>query len=247
MAIDRGCSLEATDRIRRLRRVDADDPLPDRLRRRLDQVEIRCQLASGDLNGALLILHSIPVALRRNETLARVDLCAGRPDRAERRLVVADRATPTRVEIERLVLLARAQLEQGKASRANLSVHRAVELGRPERYVRVFLDDADHVLVMLRGMVGHCPDSYLSELVDHAPQATGLSNGEPCAQIVELLTGRERELLGHLPTHLSQREIATAMYLSLNTVKTHTANVYRKLGAGSRSEAVATARLHGLL
>ena len=37
------------------------------------------------------------------------------------------------------------------------------------------------------------------------------------------------------------------MYVSLNTVKTHLKNIYRKLGVASRSEAVAIARAHGLL
>jgi LuxR family transcriptional regulator, maltose regulon positive regulatory protein len=37
------------------------------------------------------------------------------------------------------------------------------------------------------------------------------------------------------------------MYISPNTVKTHTKAVYRKLGAGSRSEAVQLARQHGLI
>jgi LuxR family maltose regulon positive regulatory protein len=46
---------------------------------------------------------------------------------------------------------------------------------------------------------------------------------------------------------MSQREIGATLYLSQNTVKTHTRGIYRKLQASSRSEAVARARDAGLL
>ena len=111
----------------------------------------------------------------------------------------------------------------------------------------MFLDDADHLLDLMRCIAGRYRDTYLSELVDSAQTAAGCSAGAHFAEIVEPLTVRERELLGHLPTHLSQREIADTMYVSINTVKSHTAAVYRKLGATSRSQAVRTAQLHGLL
>jgi len=43
------------------------------------------------------------------------------------------------------------------------------------------------------------------------------------------------------------REIGGELFLSLNTIKTHTRNIYLKLGAGGRDEAVALARERGLL
>ncbi len=242
-----GRHLDGFDRLRQLRQIDADIPLPEPLRRKLDRVEIRCRLALGDLEGARLILNSIPAALLGDEILARVDLSAGRPDRAEQRLTSADQAKPMRAQIERLVLMARAQLQLGKRSGADDALRRGLELGRPDRYVRVFLDDADHLLDLMRGIGGRYRDTYLSELVDSAQTAAGCSAGAHSVEIVEPLSGREREVLGHLPTHLSQREIADTMYVSINTVKSHTAAVYRKLGATSRSQAVRTAQLHGLL
>jgi LuxR family transcriptional regulator, maltose regulon positive regulatory protein len=45
-----------------------------------------------------------------------------------------------------------------------------------------------------------------------------------------------------LPSELSQREIADALYVSINTVKTHTKGIYRKLGVDTRDEAVSRAR-----
>ncbi len=59
------------------------------------------------------------------------------------------------------------------------------------------------------------------------------------------LTKREVEVLGCLPTRLSTVEIATRLQISPNTVKTHVKNIYKKLDAGSRNEAILNAaRLH---
>ena len=61
------------------------------------------------------------------------------------------------------------------------------------------------------------------------------------------LTEREMAVLRLLPSELSQREIASTLYVSLNTVKTHARGIYRKLGVGTRDEAVARARDLGVL
>jgi LuxR family maltose regulon positive regulatory protein len=62
-----------------------------------------------------------------------------------------------------------------------------------------------------------------------------------------LLSKRELDVLQYLPTRLSAREIAQALYVSVNTVKTHMQNVYRKLGCDSREAAVEQARRLQLL
>jgi DNA-binding NarL/FixJ family response regulator len=64
---------------------------------------------------------------------------------------------------------------------------------------------------------------------------------------VSALTAAELRLLPMLSTHLSFPEIAEEMFLSRNTVKSHAASIYRKLGASSRSQAVARSRNLGLL
>jgi len=61
------------------------------------------------------------------------------------------------------------------------------------------------------------------------------------------LTAAELRLLPLLSTHLSLPEIATEMFLSRNTIKSEVASIYRKLGASSRSQAVARSRGLGLL
>ena len=61
------------------------------------------------------------------------------------------------------------------------------------------------------------------------------------------MTGAELRLLPMLSTHLSFPEMAGEMFLSANTVKSQAMSIYRKLGASSRSQAVARSRELGLL
>jgi len=63
----------------------------------------------------------------------------------------------------------------------------------------------------------------------------------------EPLTDSETRVLRYLPTHLTAPEIANELYLSVNTVSTHTRHLYAKLGVHSRHEAVDRARALGLL
>jgi DNA-binding CsgD family transcriptional regulator len=65
--------------------------------------------------------------------------------------------------------------------------------------------------------------------------------------LVESLSERELEVLDRLATGRSNREIAQDLYITVGTVKTHTNNIYRKLDARNRTEALARARSLGLL
>jgi LuxR family maltose regulon positive regulatory protein len=64
---------------------------------------------------------------------------------------------------------------------------------------------------------------------------------------LEPLSKSEVRVLRYLPTHLSAPEIAAELSVSTSTVKTHLRNMYSKLGAHSRAEAVESARAAGLL
>lgn len=61
------------------------------------------------------------------------------------------------------------------------------------------------------------------------------------------LTTAELRVLSYLPTHLGFGTIAEELFVSRNTVKTHVAAVYRKLGVSSREGAVAEARRLGIV
>jgi LuxR family maltose regulon positive regulatory protein len=65
--------------------------------------------------------------------------------------------------------------------------------------------------------------------------------------LVEPLSERELEILRLLADRLTYDEIARALYLSVNTVKTHVQNIYGKLGVNRRRAATARAQEIGLL
>ncbi len=69
----------------------------------------------------------------------------------------------------------------------------------------------------------------------------------PSAPGASALTGAELRLLPMLATHLSFPEIGEELFLSPHTIKSHARSLYRKLGASTRSQAVARARELGLL
>ena len=75
---------------------------------------------------------------------------------------------------------------------------------------------------------------------------TARANGEKC-HLVEKPSPAELAVLRCLASGLSRREIGARLYISLNTVKTHTRELYRKVGASSRADAVARAEALGLL
>jgi len=99
------------------------------------------------------------------------------------------------------------------------------------------------ILRAARHEIDDCEDpGRLPELIEAAEIALrGRQKGRRRA-IAGDLSDRELAVLQLLPTDLSLRDIASSLYLSLNTVKTHTRSIYRKLGASSREEAVARGR-----
>jgi LuxR family transcriptional regulator, maltose regulon positive regulatory protein len=237
---------DALNRLGHLRHLEGRHPPAHHLLQKLNYVEILCRVALGDLEGTLLVARSMAPPDIARETLARIDLFSGRPDRALSRLA-AGPLPKIGAEIRRLLLLACAEMQRGRTQLAEDAVRRAVDTGRPEGFVRPFLEEAPQVLSLLRGIVSTRTDPYVAHLVCQAEQVAPDQPVVAPAQILEPLTERERELLGYLPSHLHLREIAEVMYVSLNTVKTHLKNIYRKLGAASRNEAVTIGRAHGLL
>ncbi len=69
----------------------------------------------------------------------------------------------------------------------------------------------------------------------------------PGHTLIEPLTVRELELLAYLPSRLTNAELAARCFVSVNTVKTHMAHIYRKLEVSGRDAAIARARELGLL
>src|ERR671917_1232478 len=91
------------------------------------------------------------------------------------------------------------------------------------------------------GPLGRVPARYLRKLLAAAERdATGTAR--PATDLPEVLSERELEVLQLIAAGKSNRRIAEDLFVSVGTVKTHINNLYRKLDAHSRTQAVARAR-----
>ena len=103
-------------------------------------------------------------------------------------------------------------------------------------------------LAEARATLRGCEDpGRLPRLIEEAEMALRGRRPGPRRVIAGDLSDRELAVLQFLPGEASLREIASALYISLNTVKTHSRSIYRKLDASSREEAVERGRELGLL
>jgi LuxR family transcriptional regulator, maltose regulon positive regulatory protein len=194
-------------------------------------------------------------------TLARVLLARYPGDRANRSMDEAvgllDRLLPaaeaggrTGSVIEILVLRALAHQAQGDLPAALVPLERALTLAEPEGYVRMFVDEGPSLAALLGRMKG---EGGRMKAYVHRLLATFGTEGDihPSSFIlqplIEPLTGRELELLRLLGTNLTGPEIARQLTVSLNTMRTHTKNIYTKLGVNDRGAAVRRAEELGLL
>ncbi|KLL09716.1 helix-turn-helix domain-containing protein, partial [Protofrankia coriariae] len=101
------------------------------------------------------------------------------------------------------------------------------------------------------GPTGSVPagSSQAGQQVGHAagPGGPVVEPAGPLPAAFEPLSGREQTVLSYLPTMLTTAEIASEMFVSVNTVKTHLKSIYRKLDVARRRDAVHRARALHLL
>ena len=87
------------------------------------------------------------------------------------------------------------------------------------------------------------PGPVITKLLEQAEQELQVVGSRLFdASQLEELSERELSILRLMSGDLSQREMGDHLYISFNTVKTHSKHIYRKLGVSQRSEAVARAR-----
>jgi LuxR family maltose regulon positive regulatory protein len=181
-------------------------------------------------------------------TLARALLAQYKIERAERSmdeatgllerlLAAAEQGDRTGSVIEILVLQALALQSRGDIPAALVPLERALALAEPEGYVRKFVDEGSPMAVLLEAAAerGIAPN-YVRRLL------TGFGETEltkPAEQVlIEPLSGRELDVLRLLATDLGGPDIARELVVSLNTVRTHTKNIFAKLGVNNRRAAV---------
>ena len=122
----------------------------------------------------------------------------------------------------------------------------AVALAAPERQVRMFLHAGPAVVTLLRGMdeqMAAMP-TLQAALGSPAPAARPDTPGSDA--LVDDLSARELDVLRMLRTDMSGPDIASHLFVSVNTLRTHTRSIYVKLGVNSRREAVSRAGELGL-
>lgn len=179
------------------------------------------------------------------ETIAAL-LALGRRDTAQRLLGTTTElfdAEGPRGDIQRAILLAWMAGLEGDRGRALELAGSALDLAEPDGLVEVFIGSDPVVLDLvaeLSSSRGGLADAILSRRRQVAPPDANAGLPEP-------LTERELEILGYLPDHSTNGELAKRCFVSVNTLKTHMAHIYRKLGVSGRSAAIVRARELGLL
>jgi LuxR family maltose regulon positive regulatory protein len=215
----------------------AGHPVGAELLLAMDVVEARLQLALGELDRAEALIQRAPPGMARTRVMVGLALARGDADQATE--LLADVRTRTlRDRIQAHFLAARVADAAGRSDDCDRELLAAVRLTAAEDFRLIWVAEVPHLLPRLRPLVED--DSALllhATAIETLAAETG--HGAPPTAT---LSKREAMVLHYLGTHLSMQEIASQLDISLNTLKTHTKSVYRKLGITGRSAAVRAAR-----
>jgi LuxR family maltose regulon positive regulatory protein len=158
------------------------------------------------------------------------------------------------MEVHHVLVVIRSLLLEAKAhylidddDAARSSVERALDLAEADQLLLPFLwiDSSELLERHHRHQSSHA--SFLNVLRDaHSGRELHPTRRHRWSSQVDL-SDTELRVLRYLPTNLTASEIAAEIYVSVNTIKTHMRSIYMKLGAHSRSQAVAYARDLGML
>lgn len=225
--------------------------------------EMRQAIAFVPPHGARL-LSQLPDRVDSTVLRARLAVAQEDPALAAELLDGLDART-MRERVEVGVLRAILAVHHQDAAHAHL--REALLLAEPQGFYRTILEQGNAVIGLLQSFPADGRlASYVELLVTmghgmswaHVPSRPtyGPPRAETAPQparpralttFVEQLSPREVTVLQYLPSRLTYQEIGAELFISTNTVKTHTKHVYRKLGVTTRREAVDTARASNLI
>ena len=196
------------------------------------------------------------------ETLGRIRLAihCGTSDLAKKLLkaeFVRRRHRPFR-QVKLNLLDAQLHYRMGERNHAQRSLGKALKLAAPGGYVRCFLDEGGDVLEMLGEEFKNHVDSGGRKVpletdrsfVERLLRASGERIDAPKSTLPLLLkplTDQEQRILIFLANGVSNKEMASRLFVSENTIKFHLKHIYSKLGVASRVQAIASARELGLV
>jgi LuxR family maltose regulon positive regulatory protein len=145
--------------------------------------------------------------------------------------------------IEHRLLAALLSDGEHRASDAQMYLRDAMTLGERHSHVEVFVN-AGPTIVRLMSRLSSEHQHFRETILKRGRELFSTSERNDLANP---LTDRELEILTFLPRRLTNSEIAKQCYVSINTMKTHMAHIYQKLGAANRNDAVNRAQEIGLL
>jgi LuxR family maltose regulon positive regulatory protein len=143
-----------------------------------------------------------------------------------------------------LLVQALAHEAQGNYPQALAALERALALAEPEGYVRIFVDEGEAMRLLIEKQSrnrDHPLSGYADKLLAAFTQPVAAPKSAIIHQksdMIEPLSERELEVLRLLRSELSGPEIAQQLIVSLNTFRTHTKNIFNKLGVNNRRAAV---------
>jgi LuxR family transcriptional regulator, maltose regulon positive regulatory protein len=214
---------------------------------------LRAQLQAGESAAVRSALAAMPPAERKAAEIrlaaAALELAEGHAERALEELgPVIENAAPATYAgptvTEALLLDAAAHEELGDTRAVETSLERALEIAEPDGIVLPF------ALVAVRELLERHRGHRTTHATLLATILDMLGGGCPEPEVQPLrepLSDAELRVVRHLPSNLKATEIASELWVSPNTVRTHLRHIYAKLDAHTRSEAVTMARRLGLL
>lgn len=155
---------------------------------------------------------------------------------------------PLGTQLRALLVEASSTLTDGASGPLAPVLSRALRLAEPERMRRPFRESGESVRQLLAaepGLVRQHPWLHLTPGSRRTPRLPTDQAGLPV--VVDALTAKELEVLGHLAEFLTTDEIALRMFVSVNTVRTHIRHILNKLGVNRRNAAIRRARELGIL
>ena len=204
--------------------------------------------AEGDLAGALaiakplqdaknppLVIAFLAELLRRGGKFAEALYCTHAVTERER-----NSYTGTSIALTEALLAS----QDGDLAAAHERLEHAVSLAEPQRILRPFAERRDELsgLLMQHAVWGTAHEAFVAAQLKENTHGDNLTTF-----LYWRLTERELEVLAYMRSMMTAADIGKALFISVNTVKTHQRSIYRKLGAASRRDVLKIAAARGII